>query len=243
MSPVDGGYRDVMQVCRSGHVITDLLHTYPERGLSHCDRCGAVTFDRCPTCGRQLPGAPMCPAWCRSASCRRRSIVLSAGPCFPGPIGRPLRVLPIRWPSWSRSCAGYRWSSVSCAYRQGDRSPFRVVDERDLEDLLRSLLPLHFDEVRLEGRTPSYASATRTDFLPASTGIALTAKRATAASDATRLAEEMHEDVAYYEPHRACRALVVFIYDPEQVLPGPRQLENACSVAREELVVRCIIAS
>ena len=38
---VETNSHDVMQVCRNGHVITDLLHTYPERGLSHCDRCGA----------------------------------------------------------------------------------------------------------------------------------------------------------------------------------------------------------
>src|SRR5436853_7924129 len=49
--------QDVMQVCRNGHVVTDLLRTYPDRGLSHCDRCGAPTLDRCPTCGRELGGA------------------------------------------------------------------------------------------------------------------------------------------------------------------------------------------
>ena len=54
---LDDRVSDVMQVCHNGHVITDLLHTYPERGLSHCDRCGAPTRDRCGTCGRLITGA------------------------------------------------------------------------------------------------------------------------------------------------------------------------------------------
>src|SRR5437588_3474565 len=56
-----GGSQDVMQVCRNGHVITDLLLTFPERGLRHCDRCGAATLDGCPTCGLRLPGSIFVP--------------------------------------------------------------------------------------------------------------------------------------------------------------------------------------
>src|SRR6266581_1593595 len=54
---IDNQLQDVMRVCRNGHVITDLLHAYPDRGLSHCDRCGASTLDRCTTCGLEIPGA------------------------------------------------------------------------------------------------------------------------------------------------------------------------------------------
>ncbi len=50
-------FQDVMQVCLNGHVITDLARTYPERRRTACDRCGAATIDRCPTCGTELPGA------------------------------------------------------------------------------------------------------------------------------------------------------------------------------------------
>ena len=49
--------QDVMQVCLNGHVITDRLRGRPEHALSRCDRCGAPTLYRCPTCGRELPGA------------------------------------------------------------------------------------------------------------------------------------------------------------------------------------------
>src|SRR5438093_9730137 len=61
MQTLDGCYQDVMQVCRNGHVITDLLHTYPERALSHCERCGAETLYFCDTCGTELAGAVFVP--------------------------------------------------------------------------------------------------------------------------------------------------------------------------------------
>src|SRR6266436_6890634 len=50
---------DVMQVCRNGHVITDRLLRCPEQASGHCDRCGALTFERCLTCGLELPGATL----------------------------------------------------------------------------------------------------------------------------------------------------------------------------------------
>ncbi|MGH7171100.1 MAG: DUF2321 domain-containing protein, partial [Gemmataceae bacterium] len=61
MSKIADSLPDVMQVCRNGHVITDLLRNSPERALTHCDRCGAVTMDRCQTCGHELPGAFVVP--------------------------------------------------------------------------------------------------------------------------------------------------------------------------------------
>src|SRR6266540_5279718 len=56
MTFVEPSAQDVMLVCRNGHVITDLLRANPDLSLGHCDRCGAVTFDRCLTCGQELPG-------------------------------------------------------------------------------------------------------------------------------------------------------------------------------------------
>ena len=53
----ESAVRDVMQVCRNGHVITDRLHGSPESAAPRCDRCGAATLDCCPTCGHAVPGA------------------------------------------------------------------------------------------------------------------------------------------------------------------------------------------
>jgi hypothetical protein len=114
--------------------------------------------------------------------------------------------------------------------RNDDRPPFRVVDEKDLEDLLRALLPLYFEDIRPECRTPSYASSTRTDFLLAEDGIALTLKLAK-----PRVVEQATEDAAYYRVERKCRTLVVFIYDPEASLREP------CLPPVEEIEVRCVV--
>jgi hypothetical protein len=126
--------------------------------------------------------------------------------------------------------------------RQDDRPPFRVDDERDLEDLLRALLPLHFDDVRYERRTPSYASGIRTDFVLAPSAIALTTKRMKPTLDPELLRQQLCEDIAYYQ-QRSCRALSVCVYDPERLLVGPQQLETAWSSLSDELGVRPVIAS
>ena len=79
-------------------------------------------------------------------------------------------------------------------FRHENRPPYRVEDQCDLQDLLRSLLPLCCEEVRPERRTPSYATGTQTDFLLLPARTALVAKKAVA--DELRLGEQVKEDVA-----------------------------------------------
>src|SRR5207248_1776463 len=106
-------------------------------------------------------------------------------------------------------------------------------------DLLRALLPLSCDEVRPLSRTPSYAAATRTDFLlMSSTGgrnIALTAKWADAGLREPDLARQWDEDVSYHEAQRDCGVLVGFVYDPEGRLRDPGVLETAWSRPRGDM--------
>lgn len=50
--------------------------------------------------------------------------------------------------------------------RHGGRETIEIKDEYDVQDLFHSLLKLHFDDIRAEEYTPSYAgSASRVDFL------------------------------------------------------------------------------
>jgi len=122
--------------------------------------------------------------------------------------------------------------------RHGDRPPFRVVDEKDLEDLLRSLLPLHFDDIRPECRTPRYAADTRTDFLLAVERTAITVKLAR-----PRILEQFAEDVAYYRRERKCGMLVVFVYDPEASLRELCVPQATGTEDGEEPEVRCVVGS
>jgi hypothetical protein len=127
--------------------------------------------------------------------------------------------------------------------RHGDRPAFRVVDERDLEDLLRSFLPLHFDDIRPECRTPRYSAVTRTDYLLAKEGIAITAKWVSADVRESLLIEQVREDAEYYRRERKCRILMAFLYDPEGVTREPHALEAACSGLGSEPEVRCVTST
>jgi hypothetical protein len=238
-----GYVQDVMQVCRNGHVITDLLRSCPERGLSHCDRCGASTIDRCPTCGRELPGAIAVPGLHPVGARQPPRYCPTCGAAFPW-TERPR---PAASPSPLATLEGLlrRLPLVvrQLRVRQGDRPPFRVTDERDLEDLLRALLPLHFDDIRPQCRTPRYAPATRTDFLLAPERIAVTAKLARPDMRESALAEQLREDAAHYRRERACRTLVSYIHDPEGLLREPHLLTATWVEPGDEFEVRCVVGA
>lgn len=231
---------DVLQVCRNGHVITDLLRSCPERGLSHCDRCGAATVDSCATCGRPLPGGVYVPGLLPVGRAEAPQFCSTCGAAFP----------------WAKRAASSSESPLALLEgllrrlpltirqlrsRHGERTPFRVEDEHDLADLLRAVLPLHFEDIRPEGRTPSYAAATRTDLLLQPEGIALVAKRTTATVRKDQLAEQVAEDAAYYARERRCRTLMLFVLDADARLCEPTQLETAWSQPLGELDVRCVV--
>jgi hypothetical protein len=241
MNPNPGNVADVMQVCRNGHVITDRLHSNPESGRTHCDRCGAATLDRCLTCGHELPGAlDVCGlvpigAWQTPRHC------LMCGAAFPWvrrphPAPEPLTLLDgilRRLPPVIRQL---RW-------RQGDRPPLRIDDDRDLEDLVRALLPLHFDDVRIETRTPLYSPGTRTDLILAPAEIALTMKYARSSLPEPKLLEQWQEDVAYYRRQSRWRMLVGFIYDPEGVLRDGKTLEKIWSDIGDGLPLHRVVCA
>jgi hypothetical protein len=240
MNPIVEEMQDAMQVCRNGHVITDLLRTCPERALAHCDRCGAVTIGHCPTCGHELPGALVVPGL--------QPIGVRQPPCYCSACGAAFPWTKQRRPPKAESLIVLesmlrRLPLVirQLRSRHGDRPVFRVVDERDLEDLLRSILPLHFNDIRPECRTPSYSAVTRTDYLLAKEGIAITVKMVGADDRVSQLIEQLREDADYYRRERKCRTLVGFVHDPEMKIPEPMRLENACAEAEEEIQVRCVL--
>jgi hypothetical protein len=51
-----GSYRDTMQVCLNGHVITDRFNTSPEFRKNFCTECGEKTITKCPNCKADIPG-------------------------------------------------------------------------------------------------------------------------------------------------------------------------------------------
>jgi len=222
--------RDRMLVCRAGHLITDRLGTRPDLRLPRCDTCGADTLDRCDTCGTLLAGAlpvhgldPIGgrpPAFCTTCGAGFPWTVEPTPPDDTqlGRLEHLLRRLP----------------RVARELRLSPGSRLDVREERDLDDLVRALLPIHFDEVRPEARTPRYAAGTRTAFvLPEIEAVVVPHLAGLGASEAS-LNHRMTEDMDQYRDH--CRTLVLFVYDPERRLPG--RLEAVWSDDR----VRCVVA-
>jgi hypothetical protein len=140
--------------------------------------------------------------------------------------------------------------------RQADRPAFRVIDELDVEDLLRSILPLHFDDVRPDCRSVSYSANDRTDFLLmgrvftpqgareiGKRGIAVVVKRVTPEIREPEIESQLQEDVDHHEAEGMCGTLVCFVYDPDGAIGDPRRREREWSRAYGDLDVRCIVAT
>jgi hypothetical protein len=233
--------QDVMQVCRNGHVITNRLRGDPDSGRTHCDRCGAATLAHCLTCGQELLGAGRVLDLVTIGTCPPPRYCPTCGAAFPW-VRQPR---PAHEPQMQLDHLLRRLPLVirQLRWRQGERPPFRVEEERDLEDLVRSLLPLHFEDVRPESRTPRYSAGTRTDFVLAHEKMAVTLKYARAGVSERQLGEQWQEDVDYYRQRGGCRVLVGFIYDPEGLASAQQPvLENIETELRDELEVGWVVA-
>jgi hypothetical protein len=234
------GLADVMQVCRNGHVITERLRTDPEGGLGHCPRCGASTLDRCLTCGQELPSVATIPGLLPIGGRHPPAYCWTCGAPFPW-TGKPRPPSPGKRAQLEQLLRQLPLVIRQLRWRQGERVPFRVEDERDLEDLLRALLLLYWDDVRPQTRTPPYAAGTRTDFLLMPEEWALTVKMVRTPTTELQLAGQLQEDAGYWRGQRTCRTLIAFLYDSEGFLRDPRGLEAACFSQEDGWEMRCVV--
>ncbi|QEM09189.1 hypothetical protein [Mucilaginibacter rubeus] len=98
--------------------------------------------------------------------------------------------------------------------RRADREPVLIVDEYDVQYVLKALLKLYFNDVRPEEFSPSHAGAnTRIDFVLKEEGIVLETKMTHERLKAKALGEELLIDIGRYKNYPDCTDLVIFIYD------------------------------
>ena len=126
--------------------------------------------------------------------------------------------------------------------RHDDRATLDVNDEYDLQDLLGALLAIHFDDIRVEEWTPSFAgSPARMDFSLPEVEAVVETKMTRRALNAKKLGEELLIDIAKYEKHPQCRTLYCIVYDPEGRIANPRGLETDLEGVSAKIKVRAII--
>jgi hypothetical protein len=114
--------------------------------------------------------------------------------------------------------------------RHGNRPSFEIRDEYDVQDFLRGLLRIFFDDIRDEEWTPSYAGASaRMDLLLKNEQIVIEVKMARRGLGEKQIREQLIIDKAYYKQHKDCKKLYCFIYDPEGRIKNPRGFEKDLS--------------
>ena len=111
--------------------------------------------------------------------------------------------------------------------RYDDRETFDITDEYDVQDLLKSLLRIDFNDIRTEEWTPSYAgSSKRMDILLKKPKIVIEVKKTRKNLKDKEVGEQLTIDKAYYKNHQDCKTLYCFIYDPEERISNPIGLET-----------------
>jgi hypothetical protein len=131
---------------------------------------------------------------------------------------------------------------VQLRKRHDQRHTLDVTDEYDVQDLLRALLFLQFDDVRPEEWTPSYAGkASRVDFLLKAEKIVIEIKKTRQGLGGKEIGDELILDTARYAKLPDCSVLVCMVYDPENRITNPGGLEADLSGKRNGITVEVMI--
>ncbi len=126
--------------------------------------------------------------------------------------------------------------------RYNDRPTLDVEDEYDVQNLLHALLKLHFDDIRPEEWTPSYAGgSSRMDFLLKNERTVIEVKKTRKKLTDRQIGEQLLIDIEKYKEHPDCASLICFIYDPGGEIGNPKGLENDLNRNNDELDVKVII--
>ena len=126
--------------------------------------------------------------------------------------------------------------------RHDGRPTLSISDEYDVQDLLHALLRLHFDDVRPEEWTPTYAGgANRMDFLLKDEEIAIEVKMTRRGLKDKDLGDQLIIDIAKYKNHPNCKCLYCFVYDPDGIVRNPRGLEKDLQAIDNSFPVKVFI--
>jgi hypothetical protein len=111
--------------------------------------------------------------------------------------------------------------------RRENRETLIIRDEYDVQDLLFSLLQLHFEDIRKEDPTPNHSGASsRIDFVLKIEKIVIEVKISNENLKDKQLGEQLLVDIGRYKGHPDCSDLVIFIYDKSDYVRNKKGLIN-----------------
>jgi hypothetical protein len=114
--------------------------------------------------------------------------------------------------------------------RHDNRDSLVINDEYDIQDLLRGLLKLYFDDINDEEYTPSYGGfCARMDLVLREEQIVIETKMVRKGLAQKKIRDELIIDKAHYRVHPKCKKLYCLVYDPEEKTKNPRGFERDLS--------------
>ena len=140
-------------------------------------------------------------------------------------------------------CTRFHLVARQLRNRYQDRPTIEIEDEYDVQDLMHALLKLHFDDVRAEEWTPSYAGkSSRMDFLLKNEKVVFEIKNTRKGLDHKNVGDQLAIDIVRYKSHPDCSTLVCFVYDPEGRIGNPASLESDLTGNEHGLDVLVVVA-
>ena len=214
-------WRDLMEVCMSGHIIHRAKHRYnPKSPQMFCKTCREKTITTCPNCDKAIPSdinAKNPPAFCTYCSepfpwkdkIERQNRMKS----LKSKAEKPLEMLQIE--RLQKILSKFHSVVQKLRDRRNNRETLDVKDEYDVQDLLRALLVIDFDDIRPEESTPSHAGqSARMDFLLKKERIVVEVKTTRKGLSDKEIGNQLIVDIEKYKNHPDCDTLICFIYDP-----------------------------
>lgn len=241
-------WRDTMQVCLNGHVINDGVKKHPEYNKDFCNKCGAKTITDCPNCNKPIPGAM------QDTGVAGLGFTTTAPNCCEGcgevfPWTTKLQeerkeqeeTKPIE--TLQKVFSRFHNLVKLLRNRRDGRATLDVSDEYDVQDLLRALLVLFFDDIRVEEWTPSYAGkSARMDFLLKQENIVVEVKMTRKGLGEKEVGDQLLVDIERYKEHPNCETLICFVYDPDgRIVNGSGLINDLVKQSREGLKVLVFI--
>jgi len=115
----------------------------------------------------------------------------------------------------------------SLRHRHGNRETIIIKDEYDVQDLLRGILQIHFNDIREEDYSPSYAGGnSRIDFVLKEEKIIIETKMTNDNLKDKDVGSQLLIDIGRYRAHPDCQVLVVFVYDKGDHIRNKAGMKN-----------------